>query len=125
MAESVNDWGALKRRSRLGRKHRRAKAMRLIPALRAICAHYDIDMSCNDHGYQFRKSEYVLLWSPASNKIKVQYRLSGHGDTVPFEVSGARSRNPKVVLALLKLIEVTGGQFGGRDRTRPDGQRSE
>ena len=109
MAESVNDWAATKRRRRLGRKHRRVKAMRLIPALRTICAHYGIDMSCNDHGYQFRKNEYVLLWSPSSNKIKVQYRLSGHGDTVPFGVSSARNRNPKVVLALLKLIEVTDG----------------
>jgi len=97
-------WDASKRRRRIGRKHRRELASRLLPAIKLLCERYDIQVDSNDHGFQFRKNEYVLLWSPSTNKVSIQYRLSGHGNTVHFE---SRSDKPKILEALTKLVEVT------------------
>jgi hypothetical protein len=100
-------WDAIKRRRRVGRVHRRAKAMEILPAVKTLCERYTIAISCNDHGYQFRKAEYVVLWHPGTNKVVIQYRLRGHGDTVLFAADN-QSR-PKIVEALLRLIKVTNG----------------
>jgi len=98
-------WKAARRRRRIGRRHRRARANALIPAVRLLCEKYGIDITCNDHGYQFRKGEYVVLWSPSTNKVNIQYTISGHGQTVPFDAGS--TDKPKILEALTRLIEVT------------------
>jgi hypothetical protein len=77
-----------------------------MPAVKALCERYAIRMDVNDHGYQFRKSEYVVLWNPGTNKVSIQYTLPGHGNTVQFSPDLKLGR-PKIVEALLRLIEVT------------------
>jgi len=103
----MQNWDAAKRRRQIGRKHRRDRAATIMPAIKALCERYTIQIDVNDHGYQFRKAEYVVLWSPGTNKVSVQYTLSGHGDTVQFR-SDPKSGKSKIVEALLRLIEVTG-----------------
>ena len=101
------NWDAAKRRRRIGRSHRRDRAAVILPVVKALCERYGIRIDVNDHGYQFRKSEYVLLWNPGTNKVSIQYTMPGHGNTVQFG-SDSRSDKPKIVEALLRLIEVTG-----------------
>jgi hypothetical protein len=102
----MQNWDAAKRRRQIGRKHRRDRAAALMPAVKALCERYRITIDVNDHGYQFRKAEYVVLWSPGTNKVSIQYTMSGHGNTVQF-TSDPKSGKPKIVEALLRLIEVT------------------
>jgi hypothetical protein len=102
----MSDWDAAKRRRRIGRSHRRDRAAVILPVVKALCERYGICCDVNDHGYQFRKSEYVLLWSPGTNKVSIQYTLPGHGNTVQFSPD-PKSGKPKIVEALLRLIEVT------------------
>jgi hypothetical protein len=104
----MKNWDAAKRKRRIGRKHRRDRAAAILPIVKALCERYVIQMSSNDHGYQFRKAEYVVLWNPGTNKVNIQYTLPGHGDTVQFRPDPRRARSePKIVEALFRLIEVT------------------
>lgn len=102
----MQNWDAAKRRRQIGRKHRRDRAAVMMPVIKALCERYAIRMAVNDHGYQFRKAEYVVLWNPGTNKVNIQYTLPGHGNTVPFS-SDPKSGKSKIVEALLRLIEVT------------------
>lgn len=57
------------------------------------------------HGWQFSRDEYVVNWHPSSNKVRVQYRLPGHGETVPFVKSGQPGQ-PRIVVALGELLQL-------------------
>jgi hypothetical protein len=102
----MQNWDAAKRRRQVGRKHRRDRAAVIMPAVKALCERYAIRIDVNDHGYQFRKAEYVVLWNPGTNKVSIQYTLPGHGNTVQFSPDPKLGK-PKIVEALLRLIEVT------------------
>ncbi len=83
---------------------RLAQAKKLVPAVLKFCEEHGVEVKENDHGYQFRKAEYVILWSPRTNKVSVQYRIKGHGNTVTFK--GKRSTVSKIMQALKSLAEI-------------------
>ena len=99
-------WKQVKTLSRLSRQHRQARASSLVPALRDICERAGIEMRGTSHGWQFLRGEYIINWHPSSNKVRVQYRLPGHGRTNAFSRSGEQDK-PRIVVALEELIEIT------------------
>jgi len=101
----MNNWEQLKRRRLQARRRRKALADQLLPVLRAICQQAKIEMGSTGHGWQFRKGEYIVNWHPASNKVRIQYCLSGHGQTVAFK--GQVSEKSRVIQALEELIAIT------------------
>jgi len=99
-------WKGVKRLSKLCKKHRRITFSRKLPLIKEFCKRYGIEMLPTSHGYQFRRAEYIVNWSPSTNRIQVQYSLSGHYKTVPFEGSGKYNR-PKVLIALEEVVEAS------------------
>lgn len=98
-----------RRKRELRQQRNRARAARLarwLPVLEAMCSKYGIKMLAISGGHQFRVNEYILNWWPAANKIVVQY--VGEKDSIPFELNEP-STQPKIIVALEKLIRVTRG----------------
>jgi hypothetical protein len=101
----------LRRRSSLCRKHRLDVSERRLPRLKEFCLRVGIDMRRTEHGWQFRKlgygCEYIVNWSPSTNRVRIQYALPGHGRTVPF--TGGEGGGPKarILVALEELNELT------------------
>jgi hypothetical protein len=98
-------WKGIKRLSKLCRRHRRLAAARKLPIIKDFCRRYDIEMLLTDHGYQFRKNEYIVNWSPSTNRVQIQYALPGHNKTVAFEGTGQYNK-PKILVALEEVIEM-------------------
>lgn len=84
---------------------RRTAQERHLPALRAYCAEHGISMREVEHGWQFERREYVINWNPATNKVVIQYRLPGHGETIRFTRSGQPNK-PRIVVALEELVSL-------------------
>lgn len=98
-----------KKQRELRQRRNRARAARLrkwLPVLEALCEKYGIKMVNISGGHQFRVNEYILNWWPAANKIVVQY--VGEKESIPFNTDGP-TKEPKIVVALKKLIRVTRG----------------
>lgn len=98
------NWGDLKRKRRAGRAQRCKLASRYVPRLRDFCAKHGVEMRSVDGGFQFRFMEYVIIWFPASNKVLVQYQLSGH-NTVLFKENGQHGK-PRVQVALEEMVDL-------------------
>ena len=56
------------------------------------------------HGYQFRLREYIINWSPTTNKVKIQYCLPGNGQTVDFKRNGQPNK-PRILVALEEMVD--------------------
>jgi hypothetical protein len=99
----LSNWQSLKRAKRVYKRQRNRAAGKLLPRLKEFCQQNEVEMLEVGHGYQFKLREYVLNWSPSTNKVQVQYRLSGHGNTVRFARAGQPGK-PRVVVALEEMI---------------------
>lgn len=108
-SKPVDYWKSINRLSRLRRKHRRQSALKKVPILQDFCERNGIAMLTTSHGYQFRKAEYVINWSPSTNGVQIQYALPGHNKTVPFLKSGQFNK-PKIMVALEEVIELGVGR---------------
>lgn len=98
-------WKNVKRLSKLRRKARKAYAHKRLPLIKEFCQKHDIEIRRLEHGFQFRLSEYIINWSPTSNRVQVQYSIPGHDQTVPFsgeEVPGKL----KIMCALEEAVQL-------------------
>jgi hypothetical protein len=93
---------------RICRKKRTEAAQRHLTAIRKLCIEAGIEMRETEHGHQFLLREYVINWSPSTNRVQVQYRMSGHGRTVPFTRAGADGK-PRIVIALEEMAGLVAG----------------
>jgi len=109
---TVAYWSGIKRKGKLARKHRCRNARKWMPAIEEICRRAGVVIRNVEHGYQFRRDEYVLTWSPTTNRVSIQYSLPGHSTTVPFKKDGRPGR-PRVLVALEELVEIV------REENRP------
>jgi hypothetical protein len=98
-------WQNLKRRRRICRYQRKLTLLKHLPRLKELCDAYSIDCRRTEHGFQFLYREYVLNWAPTTNKVTIQYRLSGDGQTARFGKNGQPGR-PRIQVALEELIEL-------------------
>lgn len=87
-------------------RERLERAEKLVPTVLELCEKSNIKVDQNDHGFQFRKAEYVILWSPRTNKIAVQYKVRGHDKTTKF-AGDSRAQKSKIIQALESLLEVS------------------
>ena len=101
----MTNWKSAKKIRRIYRKKRKVKSARLLPVLRQMCDAAQISMLEVEHGYQFRRNEYVINWSPTTNKVQIQYALAGHGQTIPFIRKGSYNK-PRIIVAIEELIEL-------------------
>ena len=62
-------------------------------------------MKSVEHGWQFFRDEYIINWSPSTNRVSISYRLSGHDRTIPFTKEG-RPNKPRVIVALEEIMEI-------------------
>jgi hypothetical protein len=99
-------WRGIKRLSKLSKLKRKSLAIKRLPLIKDFCASNNITITRIDHGYQFRKSEYIINWCPSSNKVNVQYVLSGHNKTIPFACKPDQNK-PKILIALESVVDVT------------------
>ncbi len=106
MAEDKVFWKAIRQKKKLCNKLRKKALLKKLPMLRAVCARTGIEMTKTDHGYQFSLLEYVINWSPSTNKVSVQYRLPGASNTVTFARDGEFGK-PRILIALEELYHVT------------------
>lgn len=94
------------RRRQLDRKYRLRRSRRLLPLIRTLCVRNRIIFWRNDHGYRFELREYVVLWSPSTNKVTIQYQ-DGSGKTMLYEpVLEPGETRPKILRALCELSRV-------------------
>lgn len=93
------------------RLKREARLKKWVPVIESICQKNQIKMREIEGGYQFRINEYILSWWPSANKIVVQY--PGDSSTIPFDTDGP-TEDPKILVALKKLIRVTQGDSSSR-----------
>jgi hypothetical protein len=98
-------WTGVRRLRKLCRKRRKERALRQLPAIQEICSRAAIEIREVQHGLQFLKNEYIINWAPGTNKVSVQYRLSGHQKTLPFTKEGQPDK-PRIIVALEELIEL-------------------
>jgi len=98
-------WEGVKRRSKICRRHRAKAAEGRLASIKEFCLRHGIEMTQTQHGWQFRKNEYVITWAPSSNRVSVQYALPGHGRTVPF--AGDLNGRSKILAALEEVCDVT------------------
>jgi hypothetical protein len=105
-------WQGLKRRKRICRYQRKLTLVRHLPRLKEFCDIHRIGIKRTEHGYQFLYREYVVNWSPSTNKVLIQYRLSGDGHTAVFSKNGQPGR-PRIVIALEELVDLV------REEARP------
>lgn len=103
--KSSKYWQAVKRLRKLCKQKRRAIALKRLPLIREYCKITGIQMLKTEHGYQFRKAEYILNWALPSNKIHIQYALPGHSHTVAFMGKGTQNK-PKILVALEEIAEL-------------------
>lgn len=96
-------WKTARKVRKLYKRRRRDRAAFLLPQIRQLCESAGIEMLKVEHGWQFRRDEYVINWSPSTNRVQVQYALPGHGDTVPFI---RRGEVPRIVIALKEVAEI-------------------
>jgi hypothetical protein len=96
-------WKTARKVRKLYKRRRRDRAACLLPQIRQLCESAGIEMLKVEHGWQFRRDEYVINWSPSTNRVQVQYALPGHGDTVPFI---RRGEVPRIVIALKEVAEI-------------------
>lgn len=92
--------------ARIVKDWRIKRAKKLVPAIESFCQQHGIAISENTHGYQFRKAEYVLTWNIRTNKVIVQYRISGHDKPAIFKGEACQT-SPKVLQALQSLAQST------------------
>jgi hypothetical protein len=88
------------------KQDRLERAKTLVPAVLRLCQQHDVTVVENDHGFQFRKAEYVIVWSPRTNKVLIQYRIKGHGKAGPCRSKASARAEPKIVQALTSLLEI-------------------
>ena len=91
------------------RAARREKAERLkkwVPMLDMLCRKHGIEMTDIPSGYQFRIREYILSWWLPTNKIVIQ--SPGEDGNREFTCD-SKPGDPKIMVALRKLINVTKG----------------
>lgn len=96
-------WKAARKVRKLYKRKRRDRAARLMPQIRLLCETAGISIVRVEHGYQFRRDEYVINWSPSTNRVQIQYALPGHGETVPFI---RRGNEPRIIIALKEVAEI-------------------
>ena len=87
------------------RRKRKDKAARMMPVIRHICEAANIAITQVEHGFQFRRDEYVINWSPTTNKVQIQYALPGHGQTLPFLRKGSFNK-PRIIVAIEELANI-------------------
>jgi len=98
-------WQTVKKVKKVYKRHRTKAANKLLPRLQEFCQKNNIEMLTVSHGYQFKLREYLLTWAPSTNKVQVQYCLSGHGNTVRFARSGQPGK-PRVLVALEEMANL-------------------
>lgn len=106
-------WRKVRNRTKVRRKLRRDALKSKMPILKALCNRTGITCVKVEHGYQFRRDEYVINWSPSTNKVSISYTLPGQSHTVPFTKNGLPGK-PRILIALEELIELV------RTERRPD-----
>lgn len=109
----MEHWHDLKRRRRICRYQRKLTLVRHLPRLKYLCDTHGIETRRTEHGFQFLYREYVVNWSPTTNKVVIQYRLSGDGQTARFGKNGQPGK-PRIQVALEELIELV-----RQERERP------
>lgn len=102
---SKSYWNGVKRTRKICRDQRRRSAEKHLSRIQELCAKHGIVQKTVAHGYQFVLREYVINWSPSTNKVQVQYRLSGHDRTVRFTKAG-RPNTPRILVALEELVSL-------------------
>lgn len=98
-------WRAVRRKSKLVRLIRREVLAQRIPALRQYCGRAGVEMLEVKHGWQFRYREYILNWSPTTNRVSIQYRMPGANRTVPFTRNGEPGK-PRIVVAIEEVLDL-------------------
>lgn len=96
-------WKAARKVRKLYKRKRGDRAAVILPKIRQLCEAGGIEMLKVEHGWQFRRDEYVINWSPSTNRVQVQYALPGHGETVPFI---RRGPEPRILIALKEVVEI-------------------
>lgn len=99
-------WKGVRRKKKLCNKLRKKSLLKKLPVLRAVCNRAGIAMTKVEHGYQFSFREYLINWSPSTNKVTIQYRIPGENRTVLFVRDGEPDK-PRILVAIEELINVT------------------
>jgi len=91
------------------RRARYDRMVRFLPRLREFCARVAVTMRKTDggNGWEFRRGEYILLWTPATNTVVIQTTLRGSAD-VRFKEPGRPGR-PRILVALERVCSVRPG----------------
>ena len=117
--------GAAKRKQirtqqRARNRERGQRLSRLVPVLRDVCDKNDIQVRDLDGSFQLRGGEYILTWTPSTNKIVVQYK--GTEYCHPFQGQGEDGK-AKILVALERMIRMLspkGGDPDEHETQRPD-----
>jgi hypothetical protein len=88
---------------RARRRERAARLQRLVPVLREFCERHGVQIRELEGSFQLRRGEYILTWTPSTNKITVQYK--GTDYCHPFQ-GQAEDGKAKILVALERLIGV-------------------
>lgn len=98
-------WQCKHRVHKLTKRKRLVNLHKILPVVKELCKRSSISIRKTDHGYQFCRDEYIVNWSPTTNKVTIQYRLSGHNETILFTKQGEK---PRIVIAVQELVDIVG-----------------
>ncbi|MBV6342715.1 hypothetical protein [Candidatus Magnetobacterium casense] len=87
-----------------------------MPVIREVCRRMGVTIRKVDHGFQFIRDEYIINWSPSTNRVSIQYRMSGHDRSIPFNKDGKPGK-PRILIALEELVEIVRNEDRPRDKT--------
>lgn len=102
-----SEYKAQREARRALRQQRAERLKKWIPFVEVLCRKHGIEIKEIPSGYQFRIREYILNWWLTTNKIVVQY-VGSSSDQKEFDGEGEPCE-PKILVALKKLISVTKG----------------
>lgn len=110
---------AIRERQRARRDERAVRLKRLVPLIRDLCKMNQIELKQLEGGvFQFRKAEYIVSWSPRTNRIAVQYKGTEWNHTFQGESADGKA---KILIALECLMNVTKREDDEPQESEPAG----